>query len=170
MGNQSIFGDDRIVGPGMFTPAVAMVLMSFWVFRVIIWPDALIEAVVVFPLGILVVWRFIRVGVWVDDGHIVVRNAWDTQRAPMDEAKLVRGYVDDISDFDRFTGGHTNRIRAELGDDFAGRKFLRHRMLIDGEEHDIDAMFGRTPKSQMKAAERLEQLLQVVDHRPGDTD
>lgn len=139
----------------MFTPSVAAVIMSFWTLRVIFWPDALIEAVLVVPLGVFVVWRFVRVGVWITDGTLVIRNAWETIRVPLDEVDIRAGYVDDISEFDRFTGGQTNKLRREIGDSFAERTFLRHRIVVDGQEEDIDAFFGRTPNGQSKAAVRL---------------
>ena len=34
-----------------------------------------------------------------------------------------------------------------------------------GEEHDIDAFFGRTPKGQMKTAEKLKGFVQIMDIR-----
>ena len=92
---------------------------------------------------------------WITDGTLVIRNAWETIRVPLDEVDIRAGYVDDISEFDRFTGGQTNKLRREIGDSFAERTFLRHRIVVDGQEEDIDAFFGRTPNGQSKAAVRL---------------
>ncbi|MGB5952208.1 MAG: hypothetical protein WBG57_06775 [Ornithinimicrobium sp.] len=72
---------------------------------------------------------------------------------PLEEVEIRAGYVDDISEFDRFTGGQTLEMRRRVGDQFAERTFLR--IMLDGEEEDIDALLGRTPKSQAKAAEKL---------------
>ena len=160
MGSLSVVGGNRVLGPGAFTPAVAVVLMSDWVYRVIVWPEALIEAIVVVPLGVLIVWRFVRVGVWIDDGDLVIRNAWETLRVPLNEVVLRTGYVDDISEFDRFTGGYANKFRSKVGDSFADRDFLRHRLVYNGEEHDIDAFFGRTPKAQVAQAAKLIQAIE----------
>lgn len=155
MGSLSLVGGNRVLGPGLFTPVVAFLLMSYWVVRVIIWPDALIEAVVVIPFGVLIVWRFVRVGVWLDNSELVVRNAWESLRVPLDEVDLRSGYVDDISEFDRFTGGYANQFRSQVGDAFADRTFLRHRLFYEGEEQDIDAFFGRMPKTQIAMADKL---------------
>ncbi len=149
-------GGNRVLGPGTLTPSVAFVLMTYWVIRVFVWPDALIEAVVVVPFGALIVWRFIRVGVWIDNGELVIRNAWESLRVAIEDVDLRSGYVDDISEFDRFTGGYANQMRSKVGDTYADRKFLRHRLYYQGEEHDIDAFFGRMPKTQLVMATKLE--------------
>lgn len=143
------------MGPGFFTPAAALLVMGYWIYRVIIWPDAFIEAVFVVPIGSIIVWRFVRIGVWIDGGKLVVRNAWECLLLPLDKVELRSGYVDDLSEINRFTGGYTNKFRAKIGDTFAERSFPRHRLYYDGEQTDIDAFFGRTPISQTVAAERL---------------
>ena len=161
MARLSIFDGNKIIGSGVLVPTVAAIVMSYWVFRVIIWPDALIEALVVVPISFVIIWRFLRVGIWVVGNDLVIRNSFETLRAPLDQVTLRKGYVDDISEFDRFTGGQANLMRAKVGDSFADRKFLRHRLVIDGEEHEIDAFFGRTPNGQEREAAKLSEFLET---------
>lgn len=161
MAGLSIFPGERIIGTGYVVPTVALFGLSYWVMRVIMWPGALIEAIVVIPVSFIIFWKFLRVGVWIDGELLIVRNSWETIRVPIDKAILRSGYVDDISEFDRFTGGHANKMRSQVGDAFADRTFLRYRLVIDGEEHEIDAFFGRTPKGQQREAEKLAGLVRT---------
>ena len=158
----------KLIGAGIFAPVIAGLVMGYYTIRVIVWPDAFFEAAIVVPLAFLVLWRFMRVGVWLKDGQLVSRNAWETIRAPIDEVIVRKGYVDDISEFDRFTGGQANVMRAKAGDSFADRRFLRYRFLIDGEEHEIDAFVGRMPKTQHRLAHRLAKFvpMEEINHAP----
>lgn len=153
-------GRNRIIGPALPTLVAGIAFLSYWLLRVVAWPGAVIETAVVFPLAALIVWSFLRVGVWIDGEQLVMRNMWRTHRFPVDGVRLLAGQVDDISDFDRFTGGYANHFRAEVGDSFADRTFLRHCLVADGEQYDIDAMFGRTPRSQRQAADKIRQALE----------
>ncbi len=152
----------RIIGPGGFLVFSGLAFMGFWLARLIAEPNAGVETIVVLPLSAMIVWRFLRVGVFVDGQDILLRNMWGEERWPAERVQLRGGVVDDISEFDRFTGGHTSQYRARVGDQFATRTFLRHRFFVDGEEHDIDAMYGRVPKSQTKAAEKIRAALSSV--------
>ena len=159
MARLSIYRGERIAGRAYGVPIVAALVMGFWVMRVIVWPDAFLEAAVVIPMAFIVLWRFLRIGIWLDGDLLVVRNTWETIRVPVSEATLRAGYVDDISEFDRFTGGYANQMRLRVGDQFADRSFLRHRLVVDGVEHELDAFLGRTPKGQRRVAEALKTRL-----------
>jgi len=145
----------RILGPSPVIVVTASLYMGYWMARVVAEPNAGIEIPIVIVCSAPIVWRLLRVGVWVNGDSVLLRNMGSTVSGPLAGSRLIAGRLDELSDFDRFTGGESRGYRMRLGDSAAETKLLRHRLKLNGKQHEIDAMMGRTPKGQLKAAERL---------------
>ena len=151
----------RIFGPSKFIVVAASVYLGYWVLRVLAEPEASLEVPVVLAFSAPIIWRLLRVGIWVNEDQVVLKNMWNTVRCRPEEARLVAGHLDELSEFDRFTGGQSRAYRRKLEDYAAEERLLRHRLVIDGKQHEIDAMMGRTPRAQREAAERLRNALGI---------
>ena len=143
----------RCLGPSQLVVAVLPALPAFFIYQLATGRGISWEPALGLLIALPVVFRLLRIGIWVHDDEVVMRNAWKTFRAPIDQVEMLAGMVDvDIAEIDRTTGGHARESRQKAGDEIASRKFLRNRLTIDGEQHEIDAMLGRSSKAQAKAA------------------
>ena len=155
----------RVIGPSSVIAVGAAVFMLYWIGQLIADPTAGIEIPVVLGFVGPLYARFLCMGIWVGEDQVILRNAWQTIKAPVMKTKVVGGKVDDTSDFDRFTGGMSQHYRDVLGDTSAYDKYLRFRLKMEGKEHELDVMMGRMPKSQLAMASDVEEALALARNR-----
>lgn len=156
----------RLLGPSRLIMICAIGLLSFFAYLLISRQGTSFELTAVLILEGLVLYRLIRIGIWVYDDEVILRNAWKTERSPIEHVEMRAAMLDeDIGEIDHITGGHARTARAKAGDEGASRRLLRNRLIIDGEQHEIDAMLGRTREGQAEAAAKVIEALYAAKAR-----
>jgi hypothetical protein len=151
----------KILGPPLLAKLAAGVALLIIARSLIAWDTA--TSLSALAVAVPAVWRILRLGVFMDENEVEVRNLITTHRIDRPDARFTRRKSDLRTR--TFWGGHVippHDAIPKMSDDTmqTETKVMYIADLSDkGNDAHIDAGFGRSPASYETIAARLEELL-----------